>query len=200
MAHLPSSLPSHVAPHVAPHLVPHPVPRVAAADLLAPEAVASLVNALVAAVQQWAEQASDAPVAVVGIASGGAWLAEHVHAKLGLSGSAGIVSSALHRDDFAARGLAHSTPSRLPVAVEGARVMLIDDVLYTGRTIRAVLNELFDYGRPASVKLAVLVDRGGRELPVQADHCGAIVALAASQTLALQRDADGHFAFTLREH
>lgn len=179
---------------------PHPPPQISAADLMAPEAVARLVDGLVAAVQQWATEAGSAPVAVVGIASGGAWLAEHVHARLGLSGKPGIVSSALHRDDFAARGLAHSTPSRLPFAVDCARVMLIDDVLYTGRTIRAVLNELFDYGRPASVKLAVLIDRGGRELPVQADHCGARVELAASQSLALKRADNGQFAFSLREH
>ena len=75
----------------------------------------------------------------------------------------------MHRDDFARRGLAVSAQTVLPFDVNGAHVLLIDDVLYTGRTMRAVLNELFDYGRPASVQLAVLVDRGGRELPIEAD-------------------------------
>ena len=79
--------------------------------------------------------------------------------------------------------------------MQGARILLVDDVLYTGRTIRAAINELFDYGRPASVQLAVLVDRGGRELPMQADLCAARVALPSNQSLALARDAQGRFSF-----
>jgi pyrimidine operon attenuation protein/uracil phosphoribosyltransferase len=85
----------------------------------------------------------------------------------------------------------------LPFTVEDAHVLLLDDVLYTGRTLRAVLNELFDYGRPANVQLAVLVDRGGRELPVQADFAAARVALPATQLLALARDDQGRFQFSL---
>ncbi|MGZ5270780.1 MAG: bifunctional pyr operon transcriptional regulator/uracil phosphoribosyltransferase PyrR, partial [Ramlibacter sp.] len=102
---------------------------------------------------------------LVGITSGGAWLAQRLQRDLGLDGEAGVISSAMHRDDFAQRGLSGSAQTELPFDVDGAHIVLLDDVLYTGRTIRAVLNELFDYGRPASVKLAVLVDRGGRELP-----------------------------------
>ena len=79
--------------------------------------------------------------------------------------------------------------------LDGATVVIVDDVLYTGRTIRAVLNELFDYGRPARVRLAVLVDRGGRELPVQPDFAAARVSIPASQSLALARDAAGRFSF-----
>ena len=104
---------------------------------------------------------------LVGITSGGAWLAERLHQDLGLAGDAGVISSAMHRDDFAKRGLSGAgQQTQLGFDVNDAHIILLDDVLYTGRTIRAVLNELFDYGRPASVKLAVLVDRGGRELPV----------------------------------
>lgn len=132
---------------------------------------------------------------LVGIASGGAWLAERLQADLGLDGAAGIISSALHRDDYARRGLAASAQTRLPFEVNEAHIVLLDDVLYTGRTIRAVLNELFDYGRPAAVQLAVLVDRGGRELPIQPDYAAARVALPTHQSLALARDAQGRFQF-----
>ena len=134
---------------------------------------------------------------LVGVTSGGAWLAERLQRDLKLPGEAGAVSSSMHRDDFERRGLAKSEQTRLPFTVEDAHVLLLDDVLYTGRTLRAVLNELFDYGRPANVQLAVLVDRGGRELPVQADFAAARVALPATQLLALARDDQGRFQFSL---
>ncbi len=133
---------------------------------------------------------------LVGITSGGAWLAERLQKDLGLAGNAGVISSAMHRDDFSKRGLAAAAQqTQLDFDVNGTHVILLDDVLYTGRTIRAVLNELFDYGRPASVQLAVLVDRGGRELPVQADYAAARVTLPAAQQLALARDEAGRFSF-----
>jgi pyrimidine operon attenuation protein/uracil phosphoribosyltransferase len=107
-----------------------------------------------------------------------------------------VISSAMHRDDFAQRGLAGAgQQTQLGFDVNGAHILLLDDVLYTGRTIRAVLNELFDYGRPASVALAVLVDRGGRELPVQADYAASRVALSPDQTLELARADNGKFSF-----
>jgi pyrimidine operon attenuation protein / uracil phosphoribosyltransferase len=132
---------------------------------------------------------------LVGVTSGGAWLAERLHKDLKLAGEPGVISSAMHRDDFARRGLSATAQTRLDFDVNGAHILVLDDVLYTGRTIRAVLNELFDYGRPASVALAVLVDRGGRELPVQADYAAARVALPPDQALALARDAQGRFSF-----
>ena len=132
---------------------------------------------------------------LVGVTSGGAWLAERLQRDLQLPGEHGVISSSLHRDDFAHRGLAAGGQTQLPFDVNEAHVVLLDDVLYTGRTIRAVLNELFDYGRPSRVQLAVLVDRGGRELPVQADYAAARVALAPGQSLALARDARGVFSF-----
>jgi pyrimidine operon attenuation protein/uracil phosphoribosyltransferase len=133
---------------------------------------------------------------LVGITSGGAWLAQRLQQDLQLQGEAGTISSSMHRDDFAQRGLAASSAqTQLPFDVDDAHIVLLDDVLYTGRTIRAVLNELFDYGRPASVKLAVLVDRGGRELPVQADFAAARVTLPETQSLELARDAQGRFNF-----
>ena len=135
---------------------------------------------------------------LVGITSGGAWLAERLQADLGLSEPAGVISSAMHRDDFARRGLADGGVTRLPFEIEGAHLWIIDDVLYTGRTVRAVINELYDYGRPASVRLAVLVDRDGRELPIQADCAAARLSLPADQKLSLQRDTDGRLTFALR--
>lgn len=132
---------------------------------------------------------------LVGITSGGAWLAERLQRDLGLPGEAGQVSSVMHRDDYARRGLAAGGQTQLPFEVDGADILVLDDVLYTGRTIRAVLNELFDYGRPARVQLAVLVDRGGRQLPVQADFAAARVSLPETQSLALARDEAGRFSF-----
>jgi pyrimidine operon attenuation protein/uracil phosphoribosyltransferase len=137
---------------------------------------------------------------LVGIWSGGAWLAERLAADFKTGRPAGSLSSTLHRDDFGERGLgAREGATSLPFEIEGARILLIDDVLYTGRTIRAVINELFDYGRPASVELAVLVDRGGRELPVSPVFAAAKLSLPATQKLSLAREADGRFTFAVKE-
>ena len=136
---------------------------------------------------------------LVGVTSGGAWLVERLQKDLGLAGAPGVISSAMHRDDFARRGLSASAQTSLPFDVNGADVLLLDDVLYTGRTIRAVLNELFDFGRPACVRLAVLVDRGGRELPVAADFAAATLTLPATQSLALARSEGGAFSFDVKE-
>jgi len=139
-------------------------------------------------------------VCLVGIASGGAWVAQRLHAEWGLPGEVGIISSSMHRDDFAQRGLAASSmQTRLPFDVEGATVVLVDDVLHTGRTLRAVLNELFDYGRPARVALAVLVDRGERQLPVAADWVAQVHELPTNVVLSLSRSDDGRFAFEVEE-
>ena len=138
--------------------------------------------------------------ALVGIWSGGAWLAERLQRDLKLPGEHGVISSALHRDDFGSRGLtAGADHTRLPFDVEDRAILLIDDVLYTGRTVRAVINELFDFGRPASVSLAVLVDRGGRELPIQAAYSAARVALPPEQRLSLARDEAGRFSFDIED-
>ena len=136
---------------------------------------------------------------LVGIWSGGAWLAERLQRDLGLDGAPGVISSALHRDDFSQRGLSGGADhTRLPFEIDGRHIVLVDDVLYTGRTIRAVVNELYDFGRPASVRLAVLVDRGGRELPIEAACAIARVELPASQRLSLARDEGGRFSFEIR--
>ena len=135
---------------------------------------------------------------LAGVASGGMWLAQRLQQDLGLEGEAGVLSSSMHRDDFSSRGLASSASSTLPFDVNGADILLLDDVLYTGRTVRAVINELYDYGRPASVRLAVLVDRGGRELPIEAGFAAARVALPATQSLSLARADSGAFHFEVK--
>jgi len=134
--------------------------------------------------------------ALVGIWSGGAWLAERLAADLDVA--SGVISSALHRDDFGSRGLAKADHTTLPFDVNGRDILLIDDVLYTGRTTRAVINELFDFGRPASVQLAVLVDRGGRQLPIEPAYSAARVTLSKEQSLRLVRDEAGAFSFEVK--
>jgi pyrimidine operon attenuation protein/uracil phosphoribosyltransferase len=145
------------------------------------------------------QQLCTADTRLVGITSGGAWLAERLQADLKLPGKAGTISSAMHRDDFAQRGLSSGGQTQLPFDVNGAQILLLDDVLYTGRTLRAVINELFDFGRPASVQLAVLVDRGGRQLPIQPDFAAARVSVAPTQSLALARSDAGVFSFDVQE-
>jgi pyrimidine operon attenuation protein/uracil phosphoribosyltransferase len=157
----------------------------------------ALYREVLRGVQQFVTTHAQAP-RLVGVASGGVWLAERLRTDLALADEVGTLSSAMHRDDFSRRGLSAGGQTVLPFDVNGADLIVLDDVLYTGRTIRAVLNELFDYGRPASVKLVVLVDRGGRELPIQPDFAAARVALPASQSLALARDDDGHFSFQVQ--
>lgn len=129
-------------------------------------------------------------VALVGIYSGGAWLAERLAAELQID-RLGYIDVSFYRDDYAEKGLpAEVKPTQIPFDVNGATILLVDDVLYTGRTTRAAINELFDYGRPARIMLAALVDRGGRELPVAADFVADTVILAKDQRLELKRDGD----------
>lgn len=130
-----------------------------------------------------------ADAGLVGIYTGGAWVAERLHRALGLSVPLGVLAVTLHRDDFGRIGLhRESRRSQIPFAVDNREVVLVDDVLHTGRTLRAALNELFDFGRPRAVRLAVLADRGGRELPVAADFTGARVEVAADEELVLSND------------
>ena len=135
-------------------------------------------------------------VAIVGIHSGGAWIAERLAGELDLRERLGFIDVSFYRDDYAERGLhADVKPTQIPFDVDGATILLVDDVLYTGRTTRAAINELFDYGRPARIMLAALVDRGERELPIAADFVAHTVALSPGERLVLQRADDGKFSF-----
>ena len=142
-----------------------------------------------------------ANTAIVGIHSGGAWLAERLLPLLGKNLEHGMLDVSFYRDDFNERGLHSETkPSQIPFQVQDKHIILIDDVFYTGRTIRAAMNELFDYGRPASITLAVLVNRGGRELPIAPQISAFDTELADSQNLQLLRHENGTFYFTLEEN
>ena len=129
--------------------------------------------------------------AMVGLYTGGAWLAERLHPMLGLKTPLGLMDIAFYRDDYAARGLKHDPKrTKIPFDVNGAELLLVDDVLYSGRTVRAAMNELFDYGRPASISLVVLADRGGRQLPICAQYCGAKLDVPAGMRLTLKREGE----------
>jgi pyrimidine operon attenuation protein/uracil phosphoribosyltransferase len=137
---------------------------------------------------------------LAGLASGGAWIAERLAKDLQLP-NYGVINVSFHRDDYSEKGAkafnsAEGMSTKLPFDVEGAHIILVDDVLDTGRTVRAALNELFDYGRPAKVDLAVLADRHRRQLPVDATFKGAKVKVPHEQILALEQSDDGRFSFT----
>ena len=138
---------------------------------------------------------------IVGIHTGGVWVAERLHTALGIKIPMGTLDVSFYRDAYEKIGLHRDVKtSDLPFDVEGRRLILIDDVLYTGRTIRAAMNVLFDYGRPASIQLAALVDRGGRELPVAADFLGGNITLVVSQSVELMRDSAEKLSFKLHEN
>lgn len=157
-------------------------------------------DALVARLVEQMRPRLPAAASLVGIHTGGVWLAERLHHALGLTTQLGSIDVSFYRDDYGSRGLPTGIKrSSIPFEVEGAHVVIVDDVLYTGRTIRAAMNELFDYGRPARIELAVLVDRGGRELPIAPDYCAHAMGLAASQTLVLERGDDGRLGLRITE-
>lgn len=136
--------------------------------------------------------------AMIGLYTGGAWLAEKLHPQLGLSTPLGLMDIAFYRDDYHKQGLHHDPKrTRIGFEVEGRDLLLVDDILYTGRTVRAAMNELFDYGRPASISLVVLVDRGGRQLPICAQFCGTRVEVPTGQRLRVKRDDAGRLSLEL---
>ena len=123
---------------------------------------------------------------ITGIHTGGIWVAERLRSLLGIEHPLGHLNIAFYRDDFSRIGMhPRVTPSSLPFEVENRHIILVDDVLYTGRTIRAAMNEIFDFGRPASICLAVLVERSGRELPIQANVIGKSLELKANEHVKL---------------
>ncbi|SFK03762.1 bifunctional pyr operon transcriptional regulator/uracil phosphoribosyltransferase PyrR [Methylophaga sulfidovorans] len=148
--------------------------------------VQNLLNDMAADIR---DKFADKQPLLVGIHTGGVWVAKALQAILGddfFDAPLGTLNIAYYRDDFTRIGMhPQVTPSDLPFAVDGRHLILVDDVLHSGRTTRAALNEIFDYGRPASVTLVVLVDRNGRELPIQADIIGKTVEVTKGQHIKL---------------
>lgn len=123
---------------------------------------------------------------MIGIRTGGVWVAEHMHRRLGINEPLGLLDISFYRDDFSQIGVNPNVkPSQLPMHIEGRNIILIDDVFYTGRTIRAALNEIFDYGRPNQVLLGVLIERNGKQIPLSPDCIGASITLDAGQRIKL---------------
>jgi pyrimidine operon attenuation protein/uracil phosphoribosyltransferase len=139
--------------------------------------------------------------ALVGIHSGGVWLMRRVSETLKADIPFGTLDAALYRDDYAARGLkANLKPSDIAFDVTDKHIILIDDIFYTGRTTRAAMNELFDYGRPASITLAVLINRGGAQLPIKPNITGAEILLQANQSLQLSQDTKGKLHLEIEQN
>jgi len=146
-----------------------------------------LLDDLEAGLRQLMEQRGVTSPALIGIRTGGVWLAAEISRRLGLEEPFGELDISFYRDDFSRIGLNPKvTPSSLPFDTEGRDVILIDDVIMSGRTIRAAMNEIFDYGRPASIILATLIDLGARELPIQPDVTGQKLLLPPNQRVKLR--------------
>ena len=146
-----------------------------------------LLDDLEAGLRKKLEERGVASPALIGIRTGGVWLADVMSKRLGLQEPWGELDISFYRDDFSRIGLNPKVkPSSLPFSTEDRDIILIDDVIMSGRTIRAAMNEIFDYGRPASIILATLVDLGARELPVQPDVTGRVLALQSHQRVKLR--------------
>lgn len=144
--------------------------------------------------------ASTQNTALIGIHTGGVWVMDALLEHLGRDLPRGVLDISFYRDDFSRIGLHPQVkPSDIPFDMEGQRILLIDDVIHSGRTIRAAMNVLFDYGRPAAIRLAALLDRGGREMPICPDFVGAHLELADDENIALTRAEDGALGFKVEK-
>ncbi len=144
---------------------------------------------------------TNADTALVGIHSGGVWVMNHVLQHLDHGIPHGTLDAALYRDDFSQRGLKSTVkPPNIPFNLNGKHIILIDDIFYTGRTTRAAMNELFDFGRPASIKLAVLINRGGAQLPIAPNIFGVEIQLTANQAFKLSQDTHGKLHLELEKN
>jgi pyrimidine operon attenuation protein/uracil phosphoribosyltransferase len=154
--------------------------------------VADLLEAMSKNLKQYLETNNIESPAVIGIRSGGVWVAEYLHKKLACETPMGELDISFYRDDFTRKGLNPMVkPSSLPFETEGKDIILVDDVIMSGRTIRAAMNEIFDYGRPARIILVSLVDMGNRELPIQPDCVGQVMALSEHGQVKLLKNTDG---------
>ncbi len=150
------------------------------------EAIDGLITEMHQALNTRLEMKNISNPAMIGIHTGGAWLAERLHQMLEIQEPLGLLDISFYRDDFSRVGVNPQVhPSSIPFAVDDQHIILVDDVLQTGRTIRAAMNEIFDYGRPASITLVTLVERSGRELPIQPNVVGVRPPLNADQHITL---------------
>ncbi|NOU22316.1 MAG: bifunctional pyr operon transcriptional regulator/uracil phosphoribosyltransferase PyrR [Methyloglobulus sp.] len=148
--------------------------------------VSNLLDMLESQLKQAIAERNLADPLMIGIRTGGVWVAEQMHRRLGIQQSLGLLDISFYRDDFSQIGVNPNVkPSELPTQIEGRNIILIDDVFYTGRTIRAALNEIFDYGRPKQVVLAVLIERDGKQIPISPDCVGATITLDSGQRIKL---------------
>jgi pyrimidine operon attenuation protein/uracil phosphoribosyltransferase len=148
--------------------------------------ISELLNNLEAELKRIIDQRKLVNPMMIGIRTGGVWIAEHMHRRLNISEPLGLLDISFYRDDFSQIGVNPNVkPSQLPTHIEGRDIILIDDVFYTGRTIRAAMNEIFDYGRPNQIVLAVLIERDGRQMPLNPDCVGASITLNADQRIKL---------------
>ncbi len=150
------------------------------------ENISAILDGMAVELEDLARQTGRSKPAMVGIHTGGVWIARQLHARLGIEEPLGSLDISFYRDDFTRVGMNPVVqPSQLPFSIDDRHIILVDDVLHTGRTIRAALNELFDYGRPASIMLATLIERDGRELPIQANVVGRHVKLNRDEHIKL---------------
>lgn len=148
--------------------------------------IPELLNRLEAALRTGIDARKLQDPLMIGIRTGGVWVAEHLHRRLNLTEPLGLLDISFYRDDFSQIGVHPNVkPSKLPHTIEGRDLILVDDVFYTGRTIRAALNEIFDYGRPNQVLLAVLIERDGQQIPLKPDCVGTRISLASNQRIKL---------------
>ncbi|MFI3185389.1 MAG: bifunctional pyr operon transcriptional regulator/uracil phosphoribosyltransferase PyrR [Methylococcaceae bacterium] len=148
--------------------------------------ISELLNTLEAELKRIIEQRQLVNPLMIGIRTGGVWVAEHLHRRLAIGEPLGLLDISFYRDDFSQIGVNPKVkPSQLPTHIEGRDIILIDDVFHTGRTIRAAMNEIFDYGRPNQIILAVLIERDGRQIPLNPDCVGARITLDANQWIKL---------------
>ncbi len=148
--------------------------------------ISELLNNLETALKHIIGQRQLVNPLMIGIRTGGCWIAEQIHQRLAISEPLGLLDISFYRDDFSQIGVNPNVkPSQLPTNIEGRDIILIDDVFYTGRTIRAAMNEIFDYGRPNQIVLAVLIARDGKQIPLNPDCVGVSITLNADQRIKL---------------
>ncbi len=148
--------------------------------------ISELLNKLETELKLIIEQRQLTNPVMIGIRTGGVWIAEQMHQRLQINEPLGLLDISFYRDDFSQIGVNPNVkPSQLPTHIEGRDIILVDDVFYTGRTTRAAMNEIFDYGRPNQIILAVLIERDGKQIPLKPDCVGASITLNAGQRIKL---------------